>query len=140
MSHSASTTVWSPPERFTTERTLLSDGDEIELGSNVRLRFRQPHALSASARLEFASRHRTQPSADAVLLMAESCVLGPNWQNHVVCRDWSDDVVLFRQDDALYCRSMDAIEIDGELFDGKGKVTRNARIAGEDFAMSLEAV
>ena len=122
------------------ERTLLSDGDEIELGGSVRLRFRQPHALSASARLEFVSRHRTQPLADGVLLMAESCVLGPNWQNHVVCRDWTDDVVLFRQGEDLYCRSMEAIEIDGKLCDGKGKVTRNARIAGENFAMSLEAV
>ena len=75
-------------------KTLLSDGDEIELAQGVRLRFRQPHALSASARLDFLSHHRTQPKADGVLLMAESCVLGPKWQNHVVCRDWQGDVVL----------------------------------------------
>ena len=44
------------------------------------------HVLSASARLEMVSRHRTQPHVDGILLMAESCVLGPKWQNHVVCR------------------------------------------------------
>src|SRR5439155_7594238 len=54
---------------------LLSDGDEIELGDKVRLRFRKPHVLSASARLEMVSRHRLQPHVDGVLLMAESCVL-----------------------------------------------------------------
>jgi hypothetical protein len=122
------------------QRTLLSDGDELTLGRSVRLRFRQPHALSATARLEFVSRHRTQPSADGVLLMAESCVLGPRRQNHVVCREWSADVVLYRQDQELFCRSMESFEIDGALCDGKGKVGRDGRITGEDFAMSLEAV
>ena len=102
------------------DTTLLTDGDEIELGDGVRLRFRQPHALSASARLEFRQPPPNPPSADGVLLMAESCVLGPKWQNHVVCRDWQGDVVLYRRDDELYCRAMDSIEIDGQLCDGRG--------------------
>jgi hypothetical protein len=118
--------------------TLLSDGDEIELGSGVCLRFRKSHALSASARLDFVSRHRPQPYADAVLLMAESCVLGPKWHNHVVCRDWPDDVVLYRQDDDLYCRSMQPLEIDGLLCDGRGRITQSSRVTGDDFSMSLE--
>jgi hypothetical protein len=120
------------------ETTLLTDGDEIELGDGVRLRFRQPHALSASARLEFVSHHRTHPSADGVLLMAESCVLGPKWQNHVVCADWQNDVVLYRRDDELYCRAMDSIEIDGQLCDGRGRIGPNSHVAGSDFSMSLE--
>jgi hypothetical protein len=120
------------------ETTLLTDGDEIELGDGVRLRFRQPHALSASARLEFLSRHRTHPSADGVLLMAESCVMGPKWQNHVVCADWQGDVVLYRRDDELYCRAMDSIEIDGRLCDGRGRIGPNSHVAGNDFSMSLE--
>lgn len=119
-------------------KTILDDGDEIELGEGVRLRFRRPHALSGSARLDFISRHRTQPWADGVLLMAESCVLGPRFQNHVVCRDWSGDVVLYRQDDALYCRAMDSIEIDGALCDGRGRLDVNSHVVGSDFSMSLE--
>ena len=119
-------------------KTMLNDGDELELGSGVRIRFRRPHALSASARLEFISPHRTQPSADGVLLMAESCVLGPNWRNHVVCRDWSGDVVLYRHEDNLHCRAMESIEIDGELCDGRGRLTGNSHVVGSDFSMSLE--
>jgi hypothetical protein len=119
-------------------KTMLCDGDEIELGEGVRMRFRRPHTLSGSARLDFLSRHRTQPWADGVLLMAESCVLGPHWQNHVVCRDWSGDVVLYRQDDELYCRAMDSIEIDGALCDGRGKLDVNSHVVGSDFSMSLE--
>jgi len=119
-------------------KTLLSDGDEIELAHAVRLRFRQPHALSASARLDFVSHHRTFPKADGVLLMAESCVLGPKWQNHVVCRDWQGDVVLYRRDGDLFCRAMDSLEIDGRLCDGRGQIHQNSRVSGSDFSMSLE--
>lgn len=119
-------------------KTLLSDGDEIEMAGAVRLRFRQPHALSASARLDFVSHHRTLPKADGVLLMAESCVLGPKWQNHVICRDWERDVVLYRRDGELYCRAMDSIEIDGHLCDGRGQLAPNSHVSGSDFSMSLE--
>ena len=119
---------------------LLSDGDEIGLGGTVRLRFRKPHVLSASARLEMVSPHRTHPFADGVLLMAESCVLGPKWQNHVVCRDWGGDVVLYRQDDRIFCRAMESIEIDGKLHDGRGAVRPGSQVLGSDFSMTLEAV
>ncbi len=117
---------------------LLSDGDELELGDGVRFRFRRPHVLSASARLEILSRHRTHPFVDGVILMAESCVLGPKWQNHVVCRDWTGDVVLYRQEDKLFCRAMESLEIDGKLHDGRGKLGPNSRVVGSDFSLSLE--
>lgn len=119
---------------------LLSDGDEIELGDGVRLRFRQPHALSATARLEFVSRHRTQPSADGILLMAESCVLGPKWANHVVCRDWSDDVVLYRREGKLFCRSTEPFEVDGHYCEMQAPVESCSHIAGSDFSLCLEPV
>jgi hypothetical protein len=119
---------------------LLSDGDEVVLNDAVRLRFRKPHVLSASAKLEVLSAHRTQPFADGVLLMAESCVLGPKWQNHVVCRDWSGDVVLYRQDERIFCRAMESIEIDGKLHDGRGPVRPGSQVLGTDFSMTLEAV
>ena len=67
----------------------LGDGARLQLGGAVRLLFRRPHPLSATARLDFVSRHRTQPSTDSVLLMADACVLGPKPHSHVVCRDWT---------------------------------------------------
>jgi hypothetical protein len=120
--------------------TVLRDGDEIQLGQTVRLAFRQPHALSATARLDFLSRHRTQPWADSVLLMAESCVLGPRKSNHVLCRDWTQDVILYRKDEKLYCRAMESLEIDGQVCDGRGELTRKSRVSGTDFSLSLEPV
>ncbi len=125
-------------EQLIRGKTLLSDGDEIDMAGAVKLRFRQPHALSASARLDFVSHHRTRPKTDGVLLMAESCVLGPKWQNHVVCRDWQGDVVLYRRNGELFCRAMDSIEIDGHLCDGRGQLASNSHVSGSDFSMSLE--
>jgi hypothetical protein len=122
------------------ETTLLNDGDEIELGDGVRLRFRQPHALSATARLDFVSRHRTRPSADGVLLMAESCVLGPKWQNHVVCREWANDVVLYRRDGDLFCRAVEPIEVDGRYCEGQARIEANSHVMGSDFSLCLEDV
>ena len=63
---------------------------------------RRAHPLSLTARLDFLSRHRTQPPADAVLLLADSCVLGPKPHSHIVCRDWTREVILFRHEEKLY--------------------------------------
>jgi hypothetical protein len=118
----------------------LVDGSCLELGARVRLAFRRPHALSATARLDFLSAHRTAPPADAVLLMADSCVLGPAAHCHVVCRDWPQEVVLYRQDDGLYCRAGATIQIDGRACGNRGPVTLASRVAGEGFSMTLEKI
>jgi len=118
----------------------LSNGSKIQLGEAVRLVFRRPHPLSATARLDFASHHRTQPSADAVLLMAEACILGPKPHSHVVCRDWPAEVILYRQEDQLYCRTAGGLEIDGVNYQERGPVTWNSRIEGDGFSLSLEAL
>ncbi len=121
-----------------TKMGRLSDGARIELGEGVRVKFRRPHALSATVRLDFASHHHTQPSADAVLLMAESCILGPNSHSHIVCRDWPHEVILYRHDTQLFCRAAGAIEIDGVRHRDRGQITRNSRVEGDGFSLSLE--
>ena len=111
-----------------TEPRFLADGAQLELGRGLQMRFRQPHPLSASARLEFASRHHTQPSANAVLLMAETCVLGPAPRCHVVCPKWPGEVVLYRQQGGLFCRTSGNVEIDGQSCPGGGKLTLSSRV------------
>ncbi len=119
---------------------LLRDGARIQLGPAVRLLFRRPHALSATARLEFASHHRTQPSVDAVVLLSDVCVLGPGPRSHIVCPDWPQDVTLYRMEDELYCRTSGPLEVDGQPARDRAKVAWDSRIAGPHFAMRLEPV
>ena len=118
----------------------LTDGSLIELGSALKMRFSRPHPLSATARLDFLSNHRTQPSAAAVVLMADTCVLGPGSNNHVVCRHWPHDVVLYRQHGGLYCRSATPMEIDGTHHKQQGPLTLHSHVVGEQFSFSLEEI
>ena len=125
--------------------TILEDGAEIGLGSpdqagGVRLRLRRPHALSASALLTIESGHRTAPAADAVLLMAESCVLGPKPHSHLRAEGWQDEVILFRGAEGLQCRSTGELLLDGQPAPEPVVVLPGRRIEGQDFAFSLEEV
>ena len=124
--------------RIVTEPTVLRDKSLITLGNGVELRFRKPHALSATAVLEIVSRHRTEPAVDGIVLMSESCILGPQSHSHIRCRDWTGDLVLFRRNDELMCRTQKQIEIEGQTCTGQAAVSGNCRIEGEEFALSLE--
>lgn len=126
--------------RLLTGPMVLGNRHEIELGSAVRLEFTRPHALSATARLTPLSGHRTEPRADAVLLMADSCLLGPKSHSHIACRRWQGDVMLFRQAGHLHCRSTMEMTVDGAKADGPTPLESGARLEGEEFAISLEDV
>lgn len=124
--------------REITGPTVLADGQRIQLGDSVRLRFTRPHALSATARLDFESHHKTQPSADAVLLMADSCVMGPNAHCHVRARNAQHDIVLYRSGDGLQCRSAAELVVDGEARSGPIDVLSGERVEGESFSFTWE--
>lgn len=129
--------VWINGRR-TTDVVPLHDGNLLQLGPKVKLAFRRPHVLSATARLDFVSHHRTQPSADAILLMANTCILGPKPNSHVVCRRWTEELVLYRHENKLFCRGPGLLDIDGQQHQKKGPITRNSRVSGEQFSFCLE--
>jgi hypothetical protein len=118
--------------------TVLADRQLIELGESVQLRFTKPHALSVTARLDFESHHKTQPTCDAVLLMADSCVLGPGAHCHVRGRDWQYDVVLYRNGAGFQCRCAAPLIVDGEARSGSIDVESGERVEGESFSFTWE--
>jgi hypothetical protein len=119
---------------------VLADNQLIELGDNVKVRFTRPHALSATAKLTIESHHKTQPTADAILLMADSCVLGPNRHCHVRCREWEQDVVVFRQGERLFCRASEPVAMNGVAMSGESEIQSGVRVEGEHFAFTWETV
>jgi hypothetical protein len=125
------------------ETTALADGATLELGRGVKLRFRRPNALSCTARLDFISRHRTEPACDGVILMADSCIVGPAASSHIACPEWRQPLVLFRRNDEsgsdrLYCKLDGEYQIDGEPGNGARPLRRDSRIMNEDFSIKLE--
>ena len=87
------------------ESVVLRDKTVVKLGDAVELRFRKPHALSNTAVLEVLSHHKTEPAVNGIVLMSESCILGPQSHSHVRCRPWESDLVLFRRGEELMCRT-----------------------------------
>jgi len=122
--------------------TTLSDGRVLELGEGVKLRFRRPHPLSTTARLEPASFHRTQPTTDGVLLMADACIIGPHPQSHILAPEVEGEVVLFRQagSNSLACRGPGELEIDGVAHRRRGPLAGHSRVVGETFSFTVETL
>lgn len=120
------------------DRVALSDGAIIELGRSVRWRFRQPSALSLSARLDFVSDHRPTQTVDAVVLLADTCLLGPTDDNHIVCPDWSGQILLVRQGEELWCRSRQALTVNGQRLGSGRRLQSGDIVSGDDSRFRIE--
>lgn len=122
------------------DRAPLNNDYMIELAGCVRLQFRQPTVLSATAVLEFVSEHRPTHSVDAVLLMDETCLLGPGTDNHVRCPDWTETVVLFHRDGRFHCKSRADLFVDGDILQETTPLEAGAVVSGPDLRFRLEEI
>lgn len=116
----------------------LRDGDVIRLGSTLELGFHQPSPVSSTARLEILSRHRLPLAVEGVILMGETCILGPSSQAHIPAPELSDPVVLYRQGTSLWCRASGSFEVDGRDCLSRSPLTLQSSVLGQDFSFSLE--
>jgi len=122
--------------------TILTSGSRIELPGQVCWQFSQPHPLSSSARLDYCSPHRTVPSSDGILLLADTLIIGPHRSNHIYCSDWPSDLILFRRGGELFVRSEVPLRIDGQSRGLVAPLTLESSVggAGGEFSLKLEPV
>jgi hypothetical protein len=121
----------------------LGTAAELGLGADwnaaVRLRFRLPHAASMSARLDLVSGHRLRPHADGVVLLADTCLVGPAASCHVVAPGARRTSILcHRADGTIVFRTSGPYDVDGRRAEETSVVTRSSRIAADDFLWQLE--
>jgi tetratricopeptide (TPR) repeat protein len=121
-----------------TDQALLQTNDRITLGGSCQAQFRQPSPLSHSARLDLVSGHRLPMAVDAVLLMADTLLLGPDAQAHVTLPDVHKPVVLFRHKDGLGIRYAGKLTVNGQLCQDRALLSTPASVTGDDFAFALE--
>jgi hypothetical protein len=119
---------------------LLRDQDLVQLGSQVQMRVAKPHPLSGTLRLDLVSRHRTEPSCDGIILLADTCVLSSAANAHIPCPSWAHELVLFRRDDQLLLRSSVPLAADGQAVGERTVVPARGRLEGEQFAISFESL
>ncbi len=121
-------------------RALLHPNDRITLGATCQLRFRQPAPVSASAVLEIVSGHRLPRSVEGVLLMAETLILGPGPQTHVMVPDLKEPLILFRHKDGIGLRHTGTLTVNGQRVTDRCVLGAQAHVVGEDIAFALEPV
>jgi len=120
------------------QRTILPERCVLDLGNRIQLQFLRPHPLSASARIDFVSGHRTVPSTDGILLMARNLILGPQNTSHVVCRHWKEPLMLYWAGDALRCRGSGLLTLDGKAVRGEVTLTLGSHVEGAGWRFHLE--
>jgi hypothetical protein len=119
-------------------RAPLLPGDRVTLGASCQFLFQKPVPISASAKLEMVSGHRLPLSVSAVLLMADSLVLGPGGQAHIPIPDRKESIVLFRHKDGIGIRCPGDFSIDGKRCKDRGVMGLQASAQGSDFALAIE--
>lgn len=124
-----------------TTRALLQTGDRLTLGASCQLQFHLPVPISATARLDLVSGHRLPLSVDAILLMADTLVLGDGPQVHINVPDLNPALVLFRQKDTLGIRYKGKLRINGHTSGDRLLLSDlQATVSGENISFALEPV
>ncbi len=122
------------------DRSDLGDGHEVALGASVRLAFRLPSVMSGTARIEFLSDHRPAHAADAIILMDETCLVGPGPENHIRCPGCRQSVLLFRRDGKLWCKSREALFIGGRHTTDGAELEPGSVVTGSEMRFRVEQV
>jgi hypothetical protein len=122
------------------EKALLQPGDRIMLGSTCQMQFRQPVPVSATARLDLVSGHRLPLAVDAVLLMADTLILGPGSQAHVQVPDLEHPVVLFRHREGLGVRYAGSLTVDGEPCRERAVLGPASHVRADNITFAVEPV
>jgi hypothetical protein len=136
------------------ESAWVGDGAMLELGDSdsksgdrsgggtsrgPRWKFRFPQSFGLTARLEPASSHRLQPHADGILLLADTCLIGPENDAHLPAPDWRRTLVLHRRPDgSLVFRADGSYDVDGRRLKGAVTIHHASQIRADDFLLQLE--
>lgn len=121
-------------------KTLLRSPSPLTLGKRVELMFRVPTAISNTAVLDFVSEHRPSQSVDGIVLIHENCLLGPGPENHIVCPNWPDSLVLFQRNGKWHCKSRMNLAVDGDIVTDAHEVRAGSVITGDELRLRIEAV
>ncbi len=121
---------------------LLKHNDLLQFGQRVRLKFTQPHPLSATARLDLVGLGKFKPYVDAVLLLADSCLIGPQANCHVRCPHWSQTnqvpLALVRRQHDWFFNAQQEVLVHGVPQRGLIPLADGLRLSGPDFSLSIE--
>jgi hypothetical protein len=122
------------------DKAFLRNADRVTLGVSCQLQFWQPVPVSTSARLDMVSGHRFAEPVQAVLLMADTLVIGPMQQSHVVVLDMTQPLILYRNKNGLAARWAGNMQISGKTYQERGPLDAGATLTTEQISLTLERI
>jgi hypothetical protein len=84
------------------------------------------------------SGHRFLHPVDAVLLMADTLVIGPPPQAHVAMADLTQPLILFKSKTSLAVRWSGSLLINGQVHKGKGPLEAGSTLQTEHVTLAIE--
>ncbi len=124
--------------RVVKQRATLSDDARVLLGRDVQLRFSRPSCRSRTARLRLESPHRLSLATNEVLLMADTCTIGPGPSAHVRAAGWNREIVMCRNGTELWIHAAAPFQVDGRRCVESSRLTLASRVEGDGFSLALE--
>jgi len=86
------------------------------------------------------SGHRFAQPVQAVILMADTLVIGPATQSHVTVPDMTQPLILFRTKNGLAVRWAGNLTINGQTFQERGPIEAGTTLTTEQISLALERV
>lgn len=126
--------------RRTAEPTLLRHGQTFELAPEVRIDFATPSPLSRTAILSFPGKIPPTPTLDAVVLMAQTCLIGKDARSHIIVPGVEEQAILIWNGRELICRfAVDSGQNGWDSFWGDAQsVWPGSTIAGREIRFHCE--
>ncbi|HEY2785901.1 MAG TPA: FHA domain-containing protein [Fimbriiglobus sp.] len=120
------------------DRKVLQPGDRVTVGSTCQFVFHQPVPLVPTAVLELVSGHRFQVAVDAVILMAETLILGPGPDAHVILPEADQNVILYRAKDGLGVRYDGDYVVGGQAAKGRTALPMPGGVTADAINFTVE--
>lgn len=108
---------------------LLKHGDKIKMRS-VEFAVHQPIPACSTIKLTLTSRHRMPLALDGVILLGETCVLGPRPDAHVRT-PWQDSLFVNWSKDRFWLRGPGTLKIDGKEYRDYGPLEPTSNVIGK---------
>lgn len=119
---------------------FLKSGDRVTLGGSCQVQFWQPVPVSTSARLDIVSGHRFVQPVQAVILMADTLVLGPNERSHVPVPDLTQPLILYRTKQGLSARWTGILTVGKKTYQERAPVEPGTTLSTEQVSLALDRV
>ena len=107
---------------------LLRDKDRIRL-RGVELIYHRPSPWGMTSRLEIASKHRLPMSMDGIILLGETCSVGPR-PDAVISTEWDFPIYFNWYQGKYWVRGPEDLMVDGKPTQGCAPLEPHSQIRG----------